>query len=259
MDENSIFLEKDGNIGWIILNQPNKRNAISKSMWELLPQLLKTAQDDSDIKVVVLRGAGEKVFAAGADISEFQKIHAEKDTSIEYNQIILEAEKIMTDFPKPSIAMIHGACVGGGCGLALACDLRFGDKNAKFSIPPANLGLVYSLHGTKLLIEKVGPSMAKDMLYSARFVNYEEGLNTKLLDKVFETKELKIKTIEYCNIISKKSSYTIKSSKKIIQMILNGQSEDNKTTIDLFNAAFEGDDYTEGTRAFLEKRKPSFN
>ncbi|PPR76761.1 MAG: Short-chain-enoyl-CoA hydratase [Alphaproteobacteria bacterium MarineAlpha2_Bin1] len=259
MKKNSIFLEKNGNIGWIILNQPDKRNAISKNMWELLPELLETAKNDKDIKVVVLRGAGEKIFAAGADISEFQDIHSKKDVSIRYNQIILEAEIMLTNFPKPTIAMIYGACVGGGCGLALACDLRFGDKNSKFSIPPANLGLVYSLHGTKLLIEKVGPSVAKDMLFSARFVHWEEAQNIRLLDKVFEEKDLKVKTIEYCNALSNKSSYTINSTKKIIQMILNGQTEDNNITLDLFNAAFTGDDYIEGTKAFLEKRKPNFN
>lgn len=259
MEENSVFLEKEGNIGWIILNQPNKRNAISKTMWEILPKLLEKAEKDNNIKVVVLRGAGEKIFAAGADISEFQEIHSKKDTSIKYNKIILETEKILTNFSKPTIAMIYGACVGGGCGLALACDLRFGDTNSKFSIPPANLGLVYSLHGTKLLMDKVGPSMAKDMLYSGRFVLCEEAQNSKLLDKVFEEKELKNKTIEYCNTLSEKSSYTIRSSKKIVQMILNGQTEDNDMTINLFNSAFELDDYKEGTKAFLEKRKPSFN
>ena len=258
MEKNSIFLKKDNNIGWIILNQPNKRNAISKSMWERIPSLLDEAQNDENIKAIVIRGAGNEIFAAGADISEFGQIHSDKETSIEYNKIILEAEKLLTHFPKPSIAMIHGACVGGGCGLALACDFRFGDQNSKFSIPPANLGLVYSLHSTKLLIDKVGPSIAKDMLYSARFVSCNEAQKIQLLDKIFDIQDLESKTIEYCNNIAKKSSFTIKSSKKIIQMILNGKTDDDSETINLFNSAFEGDDYKEGTRAFMEKRKPKF-
>lgn len=259
MEKNSIFLKKDGNIGWIVLNQPEKRNAISKAMWEMFPSILEDAKNDKNIKVVVVRGSGNQAFAAGADISEFESIHSNKKTSIQYNKIILDAEKHLTNFPKPSIAMIHGSCVGGGCGIALACDMRFGDETSRFSIPPANLGLVYSLHGTKLLIEKVGPGTAKDMLYSARFLMFEEAKNVGLLDKIFSSKDLESKTIEYCEMISQKSSYTIKSTKRIIRMILNGLTTDNKETVDLFNSAFEGDDYKEGTRAFLEKRKPDFN
>ncbi len=259
MEKTSIFLKKEKNIGWIILNQPEKRNAICQEMWESIPGLLEEAKNDTDIKVIVIRGSENKSFASGADISEFEKVHSKKQNSLKYNKVILDSEKLLANFPKPTIAMIHGPCVGGGCGLALACDMRFGDEFSKFSIPPANLGLVYSLHGTKLLIDKVGPSLAKDMLYSARFIDSKEAINVKLLDKIFAKEELESKTVEYCNVISKKSSYTIRSSKKIIQMILNGLTEDNEETINLFNTAFEGNDYKEGTRAFLEKRKPNFN
>ena len=259
MDKKAIFLEKSGSLGSLILNQPQKRNAISKSMWESLPNLLNEAENDDEIKVLIIRGIDGSAFAAGADISELQKIHANIESSKQYNRIVHFAEQKLNLFTKPTIAMIQGPCVGAGCGIALACDFRIADETSKFGITPANLGLVYSLYGTKLLVEKVGPSIAKDIIYSGRILNSDEAIKIRLIDKLINSEQIESETLNFCISLSEKSQFTIKSTKKIIQMILNGSTSDNEESLELFDSAFQGEDFIEGTKAFLEKRKPIFN
>lgn len=258
MEKKSIYIQKYGSIGWIVLNQPSKRNAITKSMWESIPVLLEEAEKDESILCVVIRGCDEKAFAAGADISEFNKIHSNEKNSKEYNKIVHRAEKSLKDFIKPTIAMIQGPCIGGGCGLALACDLRFADNNSKFAIPPSKLGLVYSLQGTKSLIDKVGQSFASDMIFSGRIVDSSEALRVNLIDRLFNPEKILSETTLYCEILSKRSQFSIQSTKKIVKLISNGITEDTEETLKLFDLAFQGNDYKEGTSAFLEKRDPEF-
>ena len=258
MEKKGIYLEKSSSIGWIVLNQPKKRNAISKNMWEAIPLLLQEAEHDKKILSVVIRGYDEKAFAAGADISEFNDIHSNESHSNEYNNLVHKAEKCLKDFPKPTIAMIQGPCVGAGCGLALACDLRFADNTSKFAIPPSKLGVIYSLQGTKLLIDRVGQSFASDMIFSGRIIDSIEAFRVRLIDRLLDAEHIFSKTNSYCEILSKRSQFTIQSAKKIIGLISKGATEDTEETLKLFNSAFQGDDYKEGTSAFIEKREPSF-
>ena len=259
MSKKAIFLEKSGFIGSIILNQPTKRNAISKAMWEILPNLLDDLERDQTIKILIIKGYDSSAFAAGADITEFEAIHSNLENSIKYNKIVHEAEYKLNTFSKPSIAMIQGPCVGAGCGLALACDFRFADETAKFGITPAKLGLVYSLYGTKLLVEKVGPSIARDIIYSGRILESNEAIKIGLIDKKIENKKIKVEVEQFCETLAQRSQYTITATKKIVQMILDGTAFDNKESLELFNSAFQKEDFLEGTRAFLEKRQPNFS
>lgn len=254
----AIYLEKDGALAWLVLNQPDRRNALSSAMWAAMPGLLAEAENDPAIRVLVVRGVDERAFAAGADISEFETVHASADTSKAYNRTVQDAERRLSRFPKPAIAMIQGACVGGGCGIALACDLRFADPTARFGIPPAKLGLVYSLHDTKLVVDKLGPARALDLLYTGRLADAEEALRIGLIDRLWPAGDVERETRAYCGLIASASQYSVRATKKIVRLILDGAAEDTPETLALFDDAFQGEDYREGTRAFLEKRKARF-
>ncbi len=258
MTQPAIYLEKDGPIGWLVLNQPDKRNALSQAMWDAMPALLQQADDDADIRVLVVRGVDHKAFAAGADISEFETVHASPETSQAYNRIVQKAERDLSRFPKPTIAMVQGPCVGGGCGIAVACDLRFADETSRFGIPPAKLGLVYNLHDTKLVVDKIGPARAMDMLYTGRLVGAEEALRIGLTDRLFKPDEIEAETRAYCEILSEVSQFSVRATKKIVRMILDGIPEDTEETLKMFDDAFRGEDYREGRSAFMEKRKARF-
>lgn len=254
----AIYLEKDGALGWLVLNQPERRNALSRAMWEAMPGLLDEAEADADIRIVVVRGVDHKAFAAGADISEFEQVHATPETSKTYNRVVQAAERQLSHFPKPTIAMIQGPCVGGGCGIAVACDLRFADTTARFGIPPAKLGLVYSLHDTKLVVDKIGPARTLDMLYTGRLVDAPEALRIGLIDRVFDPQDIEKETRAYCEAVAQASQFSVRATKHMVQLILDGQAEDDEATLQLFDGAFRGEDYVEGRTAFMEKRKPKF-
>jgi len=154
--------------------------------------------------------------------------------------------------------MVHGYCIGGGCGLALACDLRFVDERASFGITPAKLGLVYSLDSTKRLVDVVGPSRAKWILMSGQLVNAERAHQIGLADEVVPTDDLEKLTYEFAELLCTRAQFSIRATKQIVTRILAGQTEDDEATRDLRNSSFDTDDYAEGVRAFLEKRPPTF-
>ena len=254
----AIYLERAGATGTIVLNRPERRNAIDLAMWEALTGLLDNAEGDDDIRVVVVRGIDDSAFAAGADIKEFESVHADPRASRGYSAKVHEATERIARFPKPMIAMIQGPCVGGGCAIALGCDIRIADPTSRFAIPPAKLGLVYSLTDTKLLVDAVGPAKAKDILFTGRLIKADEALAIGLIDRIVEPARIDFETRELCQAIGAGSRFTHRATKKIVRMILDGATEDTGETLKLFDEAFQGEDYREGTRAFMEKRKPRF-
>jgi enoyl-CoA hydratase/carnithine racemase len=258
MTKPHIYLDRSGATGTIVLNRPEKRNAIGLAMWTALTDLLNEAEADDGIRVVVVRGVDDSAFAAGADIKEFESVHADPQTSRAYSAKVHEATERIARFPKPTIAMIQGPCIGGGCAIALGCDIRIADPTSRFAIPPAKLGLVYSLFDTKLLVDTVGPAKAKDMLYTGRRIMADEALAIGLIDRIAGPAEIESETRELCESICAGSQFTHRATKKIIRMILDGATEDTGETLKLFDDAFQGEDYREGTRAFMEKREPKF-
>ncbi len=249
-----IRLEKDGAIAELILNRPDKKNALNRTMWEGIPELMAEADKDRAIKVVVVHGGTAGAFAAGADISEF----GANGGGAGYRDTVFAAMHSIGDFPKPVIAMISGPCIGGGCGIALACDFRFADETAKFGITPAKLGIAYGLYDTKRVIEAVGAANAKDILFTGRIFGAEEAQGMNLVDRLVPSGDLKQTTWDYAHLICANSQYSVRASKKTIQMILDGATDDTPETSAQFADAFLGEDFREGTKAFLEKRKPQF-
>lgn len=169
MSENLKFSMIEDHIGELILSQPKRRNALNAAMWAGLPEILQTAKNAKGIKSLIVRGDGDH-FASGADISEFATLYATEASARKISDDIAAGFKALAEFPHPVIAMVRGACVGGGCGLALCCDLRFADSSSKFAITPAKLGLVYPYSDVQRLIETVGVPNAKDILFSARIL-----------------------------------------------------------------------------------------
>ena len=248
----------DRAVATLLLNRPDSHNAIRLQMYEALPGVLEEIDDDRTVKVLVVRGSGRKAFASGADISEFRDVRANADTARSYNQRVAAAERALEGMSKPTIAMVHGYCIGGGCGLALACDMRFADDNASFAITPAKLGLVYSLESTKRLVDVVGPAQAKWILMSGHRVDARRAHQIGLADEVVSPDDLEKFTYEFAELLCTRAQFSLRATKQIVGRILAGQTEDDEESRELRNSSFDTEDYAEGVRAFLEKRRPQF-
>jgi enoyl-CoA hydratase/carnithine racemase len=255
-----LLLEKDGAIGWIIFNQPEKRNAVSQEMWQMIPEYVEDLATDDAIRVVVLRGAGEAAFVSGADISQFKDRRRNMADEAEYRQISARGAKALTTLGKPLIAMIHGVCVGGGVGMALNCDLRLAADDARFGIPAARLGLGYHYHGMEKLMKLIGPAHTKELFFTARTdFSAQEALRWGLVNQVVPKAELETFTRDYATRISRNAPLTIRSAKTTVEMLLRPEGERDYGLLDkLIADCFNSEDYQEGVKAFGEKRRPVF-
>lgn len=251
-----LRLERDGAVARLLIDRADKKNAFNQAMWEALPDLLADAMADPSVRLLVLQSAAHGAFSAGADIAEFSTGARDPEWRAKNQAAIRRAQHELARAPKPTIALIEGVCVGGGCGLAIACDLRVATPTAKLGITPARLGLVYSLHDTKLLVDIVGPSQAKRILFTGNLIGGEEAARIGLVDIVAEDAAGEADALAAG--IAEASPHSVISTKKIIRRILDGQPEDDADTLGQFNAAFDGEDFDEGVSAFLDKRKARF-
>jgi enoyl-CoA hydratase len=258
MTAHPVRLESEGAIAQLILDRPAKRNALSLAMWQAIPDLVAAAATDPEVKVLIVRGASAEAFSAGADIAEFDRVHASAATAHHYHEVVAAAYAALAELAKPTIAMVQGVCFGGGCALALCCDLRYADPSARFCIPPARLGLTYSLGETKRLVDLVGPSKAKEMLMGATVLDADEALRLGLATQLFPSAELEARTLAFARHLCGLSQSTIRSVKQIVGEIVNGAVSETELSTRLLERQFESPDYLEGRRAFLEKRPPVF-
>jgi enoyl-CoA hydratase len=253
-----LYLETAGPIGWIVLNRPDKRNAITQAMWEEIPRLVDAAELNQNIKVIILRSSSPAAFSAGADISEFGEINTDPLRRDANREAIRAAQRALARAFKPTIAMVQGVCVGGGCGLALACDMRFADDAARFGITPAKLGLVYSVQDSKQLVDLVGPAQAKSILFTGRLVSASEALRIGMINEIIAADMLEAELVKFAEGIAANSQTSVRGIKQIIRLILDGQADDTPETQKMFLESFGGEDYLEGVDAFMAKRKPNF-
>lgn len=240
------------------INSPHNRNAMSARMWNGLREAVRTVAQTPQVRVLVLRGAGGRAFSAGADIGEFETVYATAESAAAYNHAVRAAQKELRELSLPTIAMIEGPCVGGGCGIALACDLRFASTEAGFAITPARLGLAYSYADTAQLVEKVGPARAKDILFSGRMLSAEEALRIGLIDMLHAPDTLHAATRDYAQTLAQRSSTSIATTKSMINQLCDLAAEGSSEMDALFARCFDSDDFKEGYRAFLDKRTPRF-
>ena len=253
-----LLVERQGAVATVVLNKPQSHNAISIDMYQDLPAIMAELDADPSVKVVVLRGAGEKSFASGADISEFEQERSDATKARNYNKHVAAAEQAIEGVSKPTIAMIHGYCIGGGAGLAMACDIRFADDRARFAITPSKLGLVYSLESTKRVVDLAGPSRAKWILMSGQQIKAERALQLGLFDEVYAPDELETATYEFAELITTRAQFSVRSAKTMVRKVVEGQVRDDEATLDIRNSSFDTEDFAEGVRSFLEKRPPRF-
>ena len=254
-----MLAEVDAGIGWVTYNNPARRNAVSLEMWEAQGTILEGFQNDDDVRVVVLRGAGGKAFVSGADISEFESKRATPEQREHYENVSAAANRWLGKLDKPLIAMIQGYCIGGGLATALAADVRFATPGSQFGIPAAKLGLGYGYGGIAALARLVGPSVARDILFSARFLDAEEALRVGLVNFVVEDDALQARVREYAGLVSANAPLTVRLCKAAVNEFERDPGvRDLAKLRDMVNACFESDDYKEGRRAFMEKRRPNF-
>ncbi|MCM3670378.1 enoyl-CoA hydratase-related protein [Mesobacillus maritimus] len=257
-DQKRVYMKVENGIGTIFINRPEKRNALTYDMWTGLAKLVDDCTNNKEVKVIIFRSTTEKAFSAGADIGEFKTMRYTAEGAEKYNDATMVLEEKIAKCPKPSIAMISGFCVGGGCEIAVACDFRFSNETGRFGITPAKLGLIYNTPGTKNLVELVGPANAKDILFTGRIIDADEALHMGLINRIFEKDALEDQTYDFANLISQNAQMSVRGSKKIINKVLEGELEDSKETAEMVIESFVSEDYREGVTAFLEKRKPNF-
>jgi enoyl-CoA hydratase/carnithine racemase len=254
-----MLSRKEGGVGYLTFNNPERHNAVSLEMWEAASGILEEFKNDKTIRVVVLSGAGGKAFVSGADISKFESERSSKEAVDHYNVAVDKANTAVYEFPKPTIAMIRGYCIGGGVGLALCCDLRICSDNSKFGVPAAKLGLGYGFTGIKKLVDVVGPSFAKEIFYTARQFTAPEVLAMGLVNRMLPEAELEKYVADYAATISGNAPMTVDAVKFIVGEAVKPESKrDLKKAADLVAACFASKDYIEGRKAFMEKRKPAF-
>jgi enoyl-CoA hydratase/carnithine racemase len=254
-----IFSDVDGSLGWIVIDHPERRNAISAEMWGALADAAEQLDAEPTVRVIVLRGAGEVAFVSGADISEFESRRTGGAAAQIYEEGTQRAFGTLGAVAKPVIAMIHGFCVGGGMATALAADLRYCADDAVFAIPAAKLGLGYHAGGIEALSALVGPSTAREIFFTARRYRAEDALRLGIVNAVFPKAELEPRVREIAAQIAANAPLTIRSVKRISRELARRPDQQDWDAIRVsIQRCFDSEDYKEGVRAFLEKRPPRF-
>ena len=254
-----MLSRKEGGAGYLIFNNPERHNAVSLDMWEAASAYLDDFARDDAVRVVVLTGAGGKAFVSGADISKFENERSNEEAILRYNAAVERANASIYNFPKPTIAMIRGYCLGGGLGLAVCCDLRICSDKSRFAVPAAKLGLGYAYAGIKRLSDLVGPAFTKEIFFTARQFDAEEARLMSLVNRVVPDGEIEAYVRDYAATIAGNAPLTVNSVKYIVGEAVKDESQrDLAHCAELVKQCFASNDYVEGRRAFMEKRKPAF-
>ena len=252
-----LLAKKDGALGWLVFNNPERRNAVSLDMWQAIPPALEDFEKDTTIRVVVLAGAGDKAFISGADISQFEKQRSSKEQVQRYEDVSEAALAKLGGCEKPVVAMIRGYCLGAGINVANGCDLRIAAEDARFGIPAGKMGLGYRASSMKGLVDAVGAPFAREIMLTARQFSAAEALHMGLVHRVVPVAELESFTRKYCEDIAANAPLTLRAAKRTIREV-SKREYDVELCKSWVRECFESEDYAEGRRAFMEKRKPQF-
>lgn len=246
-------------LGWLIFNRPDKLNALNLATWEALPRALGELEADDRVRVILIRGADERAFAAGADISEFEENRKDPKTATYYAETNEKAFAALRECRKPTIAVVRGYCVGGGCAIALNIDIRIASSDAKFAITPARLGLGYAFSGIQRAVEELGPAAARYLFLTAAHLSAARALDLGLIQEVHEPDELMDAAERLGHTIAANAPKTLRAIKKsVLEAVKDAGDRDAGAVERLISECFDSADYREGLRAFAEKRKPRF-
>jgi len=252
-----ILATKKGSIGSLVFNNPEKLNAISSEMTQAATAAINDFGADPTIRVVILSGAGNKSFVSGGDISKYEGNRATPEQIEAYNKISSGFRTSLRGIGKPTIAMIRGWCLGGGLAIAMNCDMRVCSEDAQFGIPAAKLGIGYGAESLGQLIELVGPSVAKEILFTARRYTAHEAMRVGLVNHVVQATMLESFVNSYATTMANNAPLSILAAKRVIDEYVKDPDKRNQAVADKAVAdCFASQDYVEGRRAFMEKRKP---
>lgn len=254
-----IVTETSGPVVRLIIDNPARRNAVSLEMWQAIEQALDRLAADGEARVLVLSGAGERAFSAGADISRFEDERASEEAQQHYNQIVSRASAKLESFPKPTLASIRGVCIGGGVGIAACCDLRLCGEGARFGIPAARLGLGYGFASVERIARLVGPAHAQEIYYTARQFSAREAYDMGLVNRVVPDAALEAYVDHQARMIAANAPLTIAAIKAAAIELAKAPAErDLAKVARMVEACGRSQDYVEGRRAFMDKRPPAF-
>lgn len=254
-----LIVRREGPIGRVVFSNPAKYNAMTVDMWLALPRVLAELEADRSIRLVVLEGEGSKAFVSGADISQFESQRTDAETQARYNRAVEEAYSAPVRCTKPVIAKIRGICMGGGLGLAAACDMRFASDDARFRMPAGRLGLGYSAVGVRRFLNVLGPQNTFDIFFSARIFGAADALQMGFLSRVESGDRLDTVVDEWCTAVAGNAPLTLSALKQTVgQLMLDRADRDMAAVEAAIARCYASADYREGARAFMEKRPPVF-
>ncbi len=254
-----MLAEKEGNIGWMIFDHPERLNAVTQNMWLAIGDIAEDFAKDDAVRVVVLKGAGERAFVSGADISQFGQQRRNAAEVAESNRLTGVAREKLARLSKPTIAMINGYCIGGGLAIALMCDLRIAAEGSTFGIPAARLGVGYAPQSVGMLQALVGPANTREILFTGRRFNGEDALRMGLINRLLAPEELEPYVRDYAETIASNAPLTLHAAKLASTELLKDEDErDLEIAQRAVEACFNSEDYHEGRTAFMEKRQPAF-
>jgi len=256
--DGQITSKTDGFVTWICFDNPTRMNALNSSMWEALPGIISVAEKDENIRAIVFHGVGDRAFSAGADISEFGTART-GDAARRYDELNHAAFNSVMNCAKPTIAMVHGFCMGGGMEIALCCDLRLSSNDAKYAIPAAKLGIGYNPRWIRPLLSALSATQAKEVLFTGRQFTADEAMQMGMVSRLCGPASLEGETREMAQMIAENAPLSVYAAKRCIDEFLHSpQAPDMAALDELIEACFDSEDYAEGRKAFGEKRKPIF-
>ncbi|WP_398469341.1 enoyl-CoA hydratase [Tardiphaga sp.] len=254
-----LIIKREGPIGRIVISNPSKFNAMTLDMWLGLPKAIEAFDGDRDIRLVILEGDGDKAFVSGADISQFEEKRTDKRAQEHYNAAVATAYAAPILCSKPVIAKIAGICMGGGLGLAAACDLRFCRDDVRFRMPASRLGLGYAVAGVNRFLSVLGPQNTMDIFFSARIFDAADALRMGFVSKVAPRDTFDQMVDEWCSLTAENAPLVLKALKKTVNYLLpDPDFSDIAPVSTAIAACLASEDYREGVQAFSEKRKPAF-
>jgi enoyl-CoA hydratase/carnithine racemase len=252
----NLRITRDEHVAVLTIDRPEKRNAMTAGMWADLPGVLATLADDADVRVLVVTGEGPS-FCAGADIADLLSGPDPDDPMAVVRRDNLAAQAALRDFPKPSLAMIRGHCIGGGVEIAACCDLRFTDPTGVFGVTPAKVGIVYTPSSTKALMDLIGPAMTKYLLFSGELIDAPTALRAGLVDRVVDAEDLETEVRRFADVLASRSALSQRATKEVVAALAaggNGQAEVARW----YRQTISSGELAEGVAAFAERRAPRF-